>query len=89
MARFSVYSGNVILASVAVSHDPQPSMGVAVHVQSLPVLGDRITVATMCPAGAFIGALDADQARMLIDDLVKGIATLQRLHAGSPSGVVQ
>lgn len=82
-------SGPVVLASVAVSLDPQPNMGIAVHVQALPVLGDRITLATTCPMGAFVAALDATQAQMLIDDLTKGIAALGRIEAGSPSGAVQ
>lgn len=89
MERFTVYSGTIIAASVAVSHDPQPNMGIAVHVQPIPVVGDSITVTTTCPRGAFISVLDAEQAQMLIDDLVKGIAALQRLAAGSPSGAVQ
>lgn len=85
----NVFSGPVIIASVAVSSDPQPNMGVAVNVQPITMLGDRITVTTVCPKGAFLCALNAKQAAMLIDDLVKGIAALQRLEAGAPSGVVQ
>lgn len=89
MERFTVYSGTVITASVAVSHDPQPSVGIAVHVQPIPVIGNSITVTTTCPKGAFISVLDAKQAKMLIDDLTTAIGALQRLDAGSPSGAVQ
>lgn len=90
MARIAnVFSGPVIVASVAVSSDPQPNMGVAVNVQPIAVLGDRITVTTVCPKGAFLCALDARQAEMLISDLTKGIAALRRMEAGSPSGTVQ
>jgi len=85
----NVFSGPVILASVGVSYDPQPNSGVAVNVQPVAPLGNRITVATVWPAGASLCVLDAAQAKMLIEDLAKALAALQRLHAGSPSGAVQ
>ncbi|WP_454278934.1 hypothetical protein [Sphingomonas sp. Marseille-Q8236] len=85
----NVFSGPVIVASVAVSSEKQPNMGIAVNVQPVSVLGDRITVTTVCPKGAFLCALDARQAQMLIDDITKGIAVLHRLESGAPSGMVQ
>ncbi|MFN3676194.1 MAG: hypothetical protein ACK4TC_09455 [Sphingomonas pseudosanguinis] len=89
MGGVGLFSGPIICATVATTLDPQPSMGIAVITQPVPALGDRITVATVCPLGAFVCVLDEAQAKMLIHDLTKGLEVLGRLQAGSPSGAVQ